>query len=152
MALIANREARYYTCAHNRIVGKDAHGNARIVPVKMILKPGVNDVKDATWLLVRTNAGLQRRLRSGMLEVLEEPELDNEGEVLIKDDLADATPTERIAASLGEMTIKSAKPLIRETVDVATLEAWYEADERKGIRDAIELQLVKVTKKSTDKD
>jgi len=144
MALIANREARHYTTSILVPGPKDAHGNARVGQRRMVLKPGVNDVDDDLWIKCKANPRVMQRVREGTLEILEEPEKGDKPQA--------STPADRMAVGLGELNVRDAKRLIKETIDVPLLEAWADVDDRKGVLEAIDIQLGKVTKNTNDED
>lgn len=148
MALIANRKPRLYTVHANVVLKdaegnprKDAHGHLRFGNRRLVLKPGINNVKDDLWELMRTNAGLRKRIARDELEVLEER---SRGEV--EDDKREPDEAAEAAAiALTDLNAKEARALIRETIDRDVLAAWLEIEERSTVRSQIEKQLDKVS-------
>ena len=111
-------------------------GNIRIMP-------GIQRFEDEQVQEMSKNPAWKEMLESGVHEIVSKPKaVQPKGE----DEVIESS-------SVAEMSVKDAKKIILGTVDVDSLEAMKEEEDsgekRKGIFDAIDKQLEKV---SSDKD
>lgn len=128
MPLVAYRQPQHLAICANVRIGTDGAGSPRFAQRRVVLKPGLNQIGGRAWDQVKDHPLLKRRLAAGQVEVLSE----------------ETTPQAQ-AQDLKDLRVNEARTLVRETVDVAVLEQWLEAEDRKTVTADIEKQLSKVS-------
>lgn len=99
--------------------------------VRLLLKPGVNQVLEADFAQLKDHKITRILLADGTLEVLDAPrEAGEPGS----------------AARLREMSASAAAKLVGQTFDEQLLGAWLDEEERETVIKAIEKQLEKLNK------
>lgn len=105
-----------------------------------MLKPGVNKVDPKWWAKVREHPQIRIKLEKGTLEEVTEFEEAQAHEAL-GDDGADEMAIDHITT----LSLNAAKALIKDTIDLDLLKAWKAKDKRKGVKEACDAQIEKVT-------
>lgn len=103
------------------------------------LKPGLNVVTDTQYKLLKTNAGFNRGIDSGMLEVKEDIKPTKEG----------GKDLSGVEALKGK-TIAEAKKLIGQILNIEDLEKIMKEIKKPGIVKACEKQIEKLRDMNTD--
>jgi hypothetical protein len=97
-------------CSEARVI-RIAHLNP-----PLMLKPGINEIPDATWTKLKADPTIQSKLENGDMEAVTE-----KGK----------------ADSLMSFSPAKAKEIIKDTVDRDLLKKWAEVEKRKPIQMAI---------------
>jgi hypothetical protein len=112
-------------------------GNIRIMP-------GINRFEDEQVKEMEKNPAWKEMLASGVHEIVTAPKAIQEDDTLFPE----------TAKSIAEMSVKDAKAVIAGTFDVDSLGAMLDeedaGDKRKGVFDAIDKQLEKVSSDKKD--
>jgi hypothetical protein len=110
----------------------------KVIPTNLygsiVLLPGGNEVADAAWLEARKYIG--QELKDGKIEEIKAVEVKGkEGE-----------PSTVKGTALKDLTVKEAESLIKETANLATLNAWLETESRDSARALLFKQIAKIEK------
>ena len=98
----------------------------------LVIRPGANAIKDSDWNELKKHPTVQKMLSAGFFKVLldKDPPAKEEG----ADEVFD----------LASVNSKKATEIVENTLDESLLTSWMQAEDRKGVLNAIEKQLEKI--------
>lgn len=95
-------------------------------PVQLL--PGINEISDKEWDEIEDHKNVQAHIEEGNLVVRDKPSGDRKQKT----------------EGLMQYDIKEAKRIVKETFDKELLAKWSDMDDRKGVQEAIAVQVKKV--------
>lgn len=111
------------------------------------LLPGNNPISEEQLKMLMQSDSFQNQLKSNVMSIVEV-----EKEESVKDNLSKEANTEEDKEDLKEIrdiletSVKKAVPLIEEVYSIPMLEKIKKMDARKGIHDAVDIQIEEITK------
>jgi len=118
-------------------------------PRLVVFKPGVNDVEDSDWEIIKKDPSIQRKLERDFLKVVSSVTENKSGSDLksankqveqnLKDGASDA---------LSGFNAREAVDVIKRTFDLSKLEAYSKTEKRATVISAIESQIKAIEEQS----
>lgn len=103
----------------------------------IVIKPGINNFPDAGYAHYSKHPDIKAYIAEGVLEVITQPSKGEElSEAAEAHEAGDIQPSDSIAG----MDSKKAVALVKQTFDLALLNAWLQTEKRSNVRKAIEAQ------------